>query len=68
VITVAGVWFPLREALTPANAGKKEQVLALLPGLPPDVRLALYQLTPLHPFEVCADLREPGLADTTRTD
>jgi hypothetical protein len=41
VITVAGVWIPLRAALTPANVADGEQAPALLEGLPAAVRFVL---------------------------
>ncbi len=60
VITVAGVWIPLRAALTPANTADNEQAAALLPGLPATVRFILgdrhYQDTTLHKL-VAADER-----------
>jgi hypothetical protein len=52
VVTVAGVWIPLRAALTPANAADNEQAAILLPGLPAEVRFVLgdshYQDGALH--------------------
>jgi Transposase DDE domain len=52
VITVAGVWIPLRAALTPANAADNELAAALLRDLPADVRFVLgdshYQDPALH--------------------
>jgi len=52
VVTVAGVWIPLRAALTPANAADNEQARDLLTGLPADLRFVLgdshYQDPALH--------------------
>lgn len=52
VVTVAGVWLPLRAALTPANAADNEQATDLLADLPADVRFVLgdshYQDPALH--------------------
>jgi hypothetical protein len=52
VVTVAGVWIPLRAALTPANAADNEQATALLTDLPTEVRFVLgdshYQDPALH--------------------
>ena len=52
IVTVAGVWLPLRAALTPANAADNEQARALVAGLPADVRFILgdshYQDPALH--------------------
>lgn len=52
VVTVAGVWIPLRAALTPANTADNEQAVALLPNLPAEVRFVLgdshYQDPALH--------------------
>lgn len=52
VVTVAGVWIPLRAALTPANAADNEQAALLLTGLPAEVRFVLgdshYQDPALH--------------------
>ena len=41
VVTVAGVWIPLRAALTPANAADNEQAAGLLTDLPPATRFVL---------------------------
>src|SRR5262249_11237510 len=52
VVTVAGVWIPLRAALTPANAADNEQAAALLAGLPAAGRFVpgdgQYQDSALH--------------------
>lgn len=52
VVTVAGVWLPLRAALTPANVADNEQALPLLADLPAEVRVILgdshYQDPALH--------------------
>jgi hypothetical protein len=52
IVTVAGVWIPLRAALTPANAADNEQAATLLAGLPDAVRFVLgdshYQDSALH--------------------
>jgi Transposase DDE domain len=52
VVTVAGVWIPLRAALTPANAADNEQAAALLTDLPAEIRFVLgdshYQDPALH--------------------
>ena len=41
VVTVAGVWIPLRAALTPANTADNEQAAGPLTDLPADVRFVL---------------------------
>jgi hypothetical protein len=41
VVTVAGVWLPLRAALTPANTADNEQAVGLLTDLPAEVRFVL---------------------------
>jgi hypothetical protein len=60
VVTVAGVWIPLRAALTPANTADNAQAASLLPGLPAAVRFVLgdrhYQDTALHEL-VAAEAR-----------
>jgi hypothetical protein len=52
VVTVAGVWLPLRAALTPANAADNEEAPALLGELPAAVRFVFgdsqYQDAALH--------------------
>lgn len=52
VVTVAGVWIPLRAALTPANTADNEQAAALLTDLPSATRFVLgdshYQDPALH--------------------
>jgi Transposase DDE domain len=52
VLTVAGVWLPLRAALTPANAADNLAAAALLADLPAEVRFVLgdshYQDPALH--------------------
>jgi len=52
VITVAGVWIPLRAALTPANTADNEQATELLTELPAATRFVLgdrhYQDPVLH--------------------
>jgi hypothetical protein len=52
VVTVAGVWIPLRAALTPANAADNEQAATLLADLPAEVRFVFgdshYQDPALH--------------------
>jgi hypothetical protein len=52
VVTVAGVWIPLRAALTPANAADNAEAVALLTDLPAVVRFILgdrhYQDAALH--------------------
>ncbi len=52
VVTVAGVWIPLRAALTPANTADNEQATDLLTDLPSEVRFVLgdshYQDPALH--------------------
>jgi Transposase DDE domain len=52
VVTVAGVWIPLRAALTPANTADNAQAATLLTDLPADVRFVLgdshYQDPALH--------------------
>ncbi len=52
VVTVAGVWLPLRAALTPANTADNEQATTLLADLPEAVRFVLgdghYQDPALH--------------------
>jgi hypothetical protein len=52
VVTVAGVWIPLRAALTPANTADNEQAADLLTALPADIRFVLgdahYQDPALH--------------------
>jgi hypothetical protein len=41
VVTVAGVWLPLRASLTPANTADNTQALHLLADLPPAIRYIL---------------------------
>jgi hypothetical protein len=41
VVTVAGVWIPLRAALTPAHTADNEQATDLLTDLPADIRFVL---------------------------
>jgi len=41
VVTVAGVWLPLRAALTPANTADTEEAARLLADLPAEVRFVL---------------------------
>jgi hypothetical protein len=52
VVTVAGVWIPLRAALTPANTADNAQAAALLADLPAETRFVLgdshYQDAALH--------------------
>jgi hypothetical protein len=52
VVTVAGVWLPLKAALTPANAADNVEALSLLAELPTEVRFVLgdshYQDPALH--------------------
>jgi hypothetical protein len=52
VVTVAGVWLPLKAALTPANVADNVQALTLLDDLPAEVRFVLgdshYQDPALH--------------------
>ena len=59
VVTVAGVWIPLRAALTPANAADNEEAAALLTDLPAEVRFVLgdrhYQDPALHTLAAAAD-------------
>jgi Transposase DDE domain len=58
VVTVAGVWIPLRAALTPANAADNEQATDLLTDLPDDIRFVLgdshYQDPALHDLAATA--------------
>jgi hypothetical protein len=52
VVTVAGVWIPLRAALTPANTADNAQAATLLTDLPAETRFVLgdshYQDPALH--------------------
>lgn len=52
VVTVAGIWIPLRAALTPANTADNAQAIDLLPDLPAEIRFVLgdsqYQDPALH--------------------
>jgi len=52
VVTVAGVWIPLRAALTPANTADNAQAVTLLTDLPAETRFVLgdshYQDPALH--------------------
>ncbi len=58
VVTVAGVWIPLRAALTPANAADNEQAADLLTDLPAEIRFVLgdshYQDPALHDLAATA--------------
>jgi len=58
VVTVAGVWIPLRAALTPANAADNEQATDLLADLPADVRFVLGD----------SHYRDPALHDLAAAD
>jgi hypothetical protein len=58
VVTVAGVWLPLRAALTPANAADNEEAARLVTDLPAEVRFVLGDRSYQDP-----DLHERGAAD-----
>src|SRR5215203_1323015 len=58
VVTVAGVWLPLRAALTPANTADNEEAARLLADLPAEVRFVLGDRSYQDPT-----LRERGTTD-----